>query len=97
MYATHGIVQTMSRTETDETPGKTIRVPTTMWSAYKSVLERLGSNPTADIHQRIREVVEANGGPEEIEQLRAGEHELEERKRNRYRRAARTRTRGRSA
>lgn len=96
MYTRHGIVQTMSTNEGDQTPGKTVRVPNSMWGAYQSVLKRLGSNSTADIHQRIREVVEANGSPEEIELLRAGEHELEQRKRNRYRRAASSRARSRA-
>ncbi|WP_141576091.1 hypothetical protein [Actinomadura sp. WMMA1423] len=86
----------MTRTEEDRTPGKTIRVPTPMWTAYQAVLKRQDSNPTADIHQRIREVIEAGGTPGEIEQLRSGEHELAERKRNRYRRAATSRARSRA-
>ncbi|MCP9947309.1 hypothetical protein [Actinomadura madurae] len=81
----------MARTEPDRTPGKTIKVPTVTWNAYRNVLQRLGSKPTDDIRTRIREVIEAHGTPEEIEQLRAGDRELEERKKDRYRRAAQSR------
>lgn len=58
------------------TPTRPIRVPIVMWEAYGRVCERLGTDRTSDIHQRMREQIQAHGNEDDLAALEQGEQEL---------------------
>jgi hypothetical protein len=47
-----------------------------MWEAYGRVCERLGTDRTSDLHQRMREQIQAHGDTDDLAALEQGEKEL---------------------
>ncbi|KAB2347372.1 hypothetical protein [Actinomadura rudentiformis] len=67
-------------TENSKTPTRPIRVPIVIWEAYGRVCERLGTDRTSDLHQRMRDQILEHGSEEDRAALQQGEQELAERR-----------------
>lgn len=62
------------------TPTRPIRVPVVMWEAYGRVCKALGTDRTADIHERMAERIRQHGTEQDIADLEQGLRELAERR-----------------
>lgn len=70
----------MGRDTADHTPSFKVRMPRAMWDAYGRVCERMGTDRSEDVIDRVRQRIEQHGDETDRAALSAAEAELAERR-----------------